>query len=115
MIVWSGWGILAALIPIGFVIGTGLFADATLANADGPVGRSLMTLALLAAAAVVWILGRRFNGGGRVVTDKETGREITLRRRHSLLFIPMQYWPILIAGGALYFAFSSSSVTALLG
>ncbi len=48
----------------------------------------------LASGALGWFLRKR---GERVVIDKTTGREFTLRQSHSLFFIPMFYWgPIFI-------------------
>ncbi len=43
-------------------------------------------------------MGRRLNGGpGRVLTDQATGQTVVLRRRHSLFFIPMQWWSVSLA------------------
>ena len=51
----------------------------------------------LASGALGWWLRTR---PARIVIDKATGKEIVLRRRHALFFIPMFYWgPIFIAGG----------------
>jgi hypothetical protein len=103
MIVWQGWGILVAVLAGGAMALAQVAGDAAL----GPGGYArnstwLAPLALLVAAAVVWPLGRRLNGGqGRVMTDKETGREVVLRRSHSLFFIRMEHWALIMAGAAL--------------
>ncbi len=102
MVIWSGWGILtvliAALISGTFAVGgVSLFDMAGLHRWSGlPFG-----LGLLAAAAVNWWIGRRLNSTpGRMLTDQATGQTVVLRRRHSLFFIPMQWWsvPLAIAG-----------------
>jgi hypothetical protein len=44
---------------------------------------------------------------GRTVIDKQTGQEISLRRKHSLFFVPMEYWGPIVAVGGLLLAFSA--------
>jgi hypothetical protein len=34
----------------------------------------------------------------RVLIDKETGQEVTLRNRSELFFVPMKYWGLLGIG-----------------
>ncbi len=102
MVIWSGWGILTVLIT-ALVYGTVSAAGAALPGTTGQQGWTDLAfgLGLLAAAAVNWWVGRRLNGGpGRVLTDQATGQTVILRRRHSLFFIPMQWWsvPLAIAG-----------------
>lgn len=102
MVIWSGWGILTVLIT-ALVCGTVSVAGAALLATMGYQGWTGLAfgLGLLAAAAVNWWVGRRLNGGpGRVLTDQATGQTVVLRRRHSLFFIPMQWWsvPLAIAG-----------------
>lgn len=54
--------------------------------------RWISGLALLVAATTSWYVGRLFaTSKGRVVIDKETGQEVTLRRNHSSFFIKMHY------------------------
>ncbi len=69
------------MIPV--VLGFGTVVIGQSINASAATERTLLTVALLIAAGAVWVLGQRFNGdAGRVLVDKETGREIRLRRRH---------------------------------
>lgn len=46
---------------------------------------------------VLWPIGRRMNSGGRVLVDKATGQEVILKPRHSLFFIPVQFWSPILA------------------
>ena len=98
MIIWSGLGFL----PIIFLI---LFALGFSAGRHGPMSDSTLAYTFLwtglASGALGWWLRQR---PARVVIDKATGKELALRRRHSLFFIPLLYWgPIFIAIGLYVF------------
>ena len=58
-------------------------------------------VALWFAGAGCWFLGRYLNGKpGRVLVDKATGQEVTIKPDHSLFFIKLEYWaPILLVIG----------------
>ena len=99
MLVWRGWGILVALIPflalavVQAVVNALLGPETYTRNSDwfGP-------LALLIGAAVLWPLGWRLNGGsGRTLVDPQTGQQVVLRRDHSLFFVKMEYWAVILA------------------
>src|SRR5436190_21869999 len=92
MIIWSGLGFL----PIVFLM---IFGFGFAAESNGPITNKALAytffLTGLASGALGWWLRKR---PAQVVIDKATGQEITLRRSHSLFFIPMIYWgPIFIA------------------
>lgn len=88
MIVWTGWGILVPFVGV-FVLAIVQF----LFKGILPLNMA-SALAYAAAGAAIWFLGKKFNKDkGRVVIDKETKQEIFLKgRRHTLFFIPFQYW-----------------------
>lgn len=94
MIIWSGWGLLA--IPVGFIgIMFGVAVDRALYPGIEPMPSWPLALGLLLAAAAAWWLGRRLNAAGdQVLQDPATGALVRLRRRHSLFFIPLQWWSI---------------------
>jgi len=59
------------------------------------------------AGAVSWFTGRYLNSRpGKVLIDKATGQEVTLKPNHSLFFIKIEYWgPILfVIGIGVWFA-----------
>ncbi|MGE5516172.1 MAG: hypothetical protein ACM31D_10165 [Bacteroidota bacterium] len=101
MVIWQGLGI---LIPFVVVLMTqGLVALAEKLGGPGAYnanplwGVAAMGLSALVVTALGIYLRRR---GARVVVDKETGQELVLRSRHTLFFIPMEYWgAILVVGG----------------
>jgi len=94
MIIWSGLGFL----PIVFLM---IFGFVSSAESNGPITDKALAytffLTGLASGALGWWLRKR---SAQVVIDKATGKEFTLRRSHSLFFVPMFYWgPIFIAMG----------------
>jgi hypothetical protein len=96
MIIWSGLGFLPILFLIIFGLGFS-------AGSNGPISDKALActflLTGLASGAMGWWLRQK---PGRVVIDKATGKEITLRRSHSLFFIPMVYWGLIFIAMGLY-------------
>jgi hypothetical protein len=91
-IVWTGWGILVVAFA-GAALVLGLVLDQAVGFRTG--------LAELLAAAGVWFVGVRLNvGRDRTLVDPASGEQVVLRRRHTLFWIPMQYWAVLVAAGA---------------
>lgn len=104
MIIWRGWGILAALIPAAFFI---LFAVVFGIGAKGTFLASptlMIPASGVCSAVVVWWLGRKLNSAStRELVDPKTGQRVLLRNDHSLFWIPMQWWaiPIVLLAGVI--------------
>ncbi len=95
MIIWSGWGVLSALITVLAFVG-GVVLDLQLPKLGIPAPTGLV-LAWIAAAALNWVVGRRLNGRpGRELIDARTGQRVLLVPNHSLFWIPMQYYSVLM-------------------
>ncbi len=89
MIIWSGFGFL----PVVFLV---VFCIAFDSSHDSGLAYSLLLTGVISGALGWWLRRRR----ARIVIDKSTGKELVLRPRHALFFIPMVYWgPIFIIGG----------------
>ena len=103
MIIWRGWGILAAVIVLVALIGMELVAEALQGSGAYQEETALWAgLGLLLAGAVIYPLGRRLNGAeGRVMVDKQTGQEVVIKPVHSLFFIRMEYWGLAALAGGL--------------
>lgn len=99
MLIWSGWGIL--VVPVTLLVGGSVTVLlGTLLNAAGldRMAGLALVIGLLAAAGANWWVGQRLNGRpGRVLLDPATGQQVVLRRRHSLFFIPVQWWAVPLA------------------
>ena len=99
MIIWSGLGFLVPVVAFATLLLTQAVADAV-TGVEGyySAHTGLQTTALLAAAVVLWFLGRYLNGKpGRRLIDEETGEAFVLRPRHTLFWIRMEYWAVALA------------------
>lgn len=94
-LIWRGWGILAFLIPLlFFVIGTGI--DFNLQSVT-QVANYIPLVFLFLSAPVVWFLGVRLNSKPpRKLIDPQTNQQVLLKKTHSLFWVPMQYWAIVV-------------------
>jgi ATP/ADP translocase len=105
MIIWSGLGFLVAaitflLLLIAEYVTESLFRDEAYYQAHGWP----KLLAFFLAAMVIWPLGKYLNSKqGKIMIEKETGKEVLIKPKHSLFLIPMEYWgPILLALGIIF-------------
>src|SRR3954466_6572611 len=98
MIIWSGLGFLVAVIAFGCSLLMELTVRAIFNDEHyyQKVGWPIL-VAFCVAAVIVWFLGKWLNAKqGKVLIDKESGREVVFKPNHALFFINMQYWgPIL--------------------
>ncbi|MDP4026898.1 hypothetical protein Q8W71_30360 [Methylobacterium sp. NEAU 140] len=95
MIIWSGWGMLSALIAAAGLFGSVLL-DPALAHSGIPTPTGVV-LVWVAAAGFNWWLGTRLNNRpGRELLDPRIGQIVVLRGRHTLSWIPMQYYSVMM-------------------
>jgi hypothetical protein len=91
MIVWSGRGILSALVFILSLISFNSLLPMQ-QSGSGLIG------SLFVAAAFSWFMGKKWNEQeGQVLMDKASGKEFMVKPNHSLFWIKMQYWGIIFA------------------
>jgi len=93
MILWSGWGILTVLFALA---GAGL-GGALHGIIPALSDHVAVAIGLLAAAVLNWWVGIRLdNRPGRELVDPKTGGRVILKRRHTLFWVPMQYYSALL-------------------
>ncbi len=94
MLIWRGYGILVAVITI--VIGA-LFSLG-FENFFGIHRDWGVVAGLFVSGIIVWFAGKKVNdpSRGKLVVEKETGKEILLIEEHSMFFIKMQYWAFIL-------------------
>jgi hypothetical protein len=104
MIIWRGFGILVAIVGIISIV---VLDKLTLAFAkDWYEAHKRMSefftflLTAVALYGLAWLLKK--NDRPRIVIDKESGKEIHLRRGDSLFFIPVGAWPFIVLLFAFY-------------
>lgn len=97
MIIWSGRGILIVLFAaLGFTAGS-------LAGAAFGSPKWTVVLALAGGAAAMWLFA--LTVGKTQVTqlmDPATGLPVTLKKRHTLFFLPPKFWSVAGTGVALF-------------
>jgi hypothetical protein len=98
IIFWRGRGYIPALAAVVALISAGLLTD--LAKLPTLWSNVAYTGAMGVAGIAVWVLTRRIESTpGRVLIDKKTGREFTVKRgAGSLFFIPTRYWSYILPG-----------------
>lgn len=97
MIIWQGLGFLAAVIPFAVLVLTQLGIDAVAGESYYTANDWVKLLAVLIAAPMVGGLGYYLNRQpGKVLIDPETNQKVELKRRHTLFWVPMEYWSIVI-------------------
>lgn len=93
--VWRGRGWLVLLAAIAAFVITAIVADALGFRDATPPTYFVEILSTVAMFVPIWIYGNKWNAVERVLIDKATGEEFTVRGRHSAFGIPMQYWALI--------------------
>lgn len=90
-LVWSGHGYVVPWM-VAMSVALALVAGEALGLSEAYV----LAAGFLLAAAVCWKTGRRLNdpAKGRRMIDAATGQTVTLRERHSLFGIEVQWWAV---------------------
>ncbi|MDX8379159.1 MAG: hypothetical protein R8K48_03815 [Gallionella sp.] len=103
MVVWKGWGILALIMPLIMSLSVGSTLDAYYGEDFYKNSAWAMPLVLGIAAIVVFILGNKINRKpGKIVIDPENNERIELKTTHSMFWIPLQYWSLIILAIAIW-------------
>ena len=67
------------------------------------------TLAIIVTAIFSWHFGSRWNKNNeRIVVDEKTGQRFKLKNNHTLFWIPMQYWGVILSTLAIFESFQNS-------
>lgn len=107
MIVWQGFGIITLIIPvIILVIGQASF-DAAMGEGFYTSHPWTIALCALLSAAAIWFVGDRLNNApGKILIDPETGEQVELKAKHSLFWIPMQWFAVPVAAIGILLAYT---------
>jgi hypothetical protein len=98
MIIWSGFGFLVLPIVIAGIYLSGLLTGQLASDPDyydlhgWPMG-----VGIALSGVACWFIGRRMHASGsQTLIDPKTGGTVVLHRRHSLFFIPVQWWVVIL-------------------
>jgi hypothetical protein len=98
IVVWRGYGILVLVVAAVAVFIAAAIVD--VAHLKPPFIAIVYTVAEIVAGAGIWYFAKwREAKPGRVLIDKATGREFTVKPTAGhLFFIPTRYWAFIIPG-----------------
>jgi hypothetical protein len=108
MLVWRGYGILVVVLAVVANIATNALAEHFWGKPlPHDIRGGAMFGGMLLAAALVYglhLFVERSNQP-RVVVDKATGQEITLKSAHDFFYVPIKFWPyiLVVLGIFIYF------------
>jgi hypothetical protein len=102
MIIWQGWGLLAAFLPVLFYIITVLVVTAIAGEPYVSVHSWPGALGVLISAGAVWWLVKVLGQPDRQLLDLQTGETVVFRKKHSLFFIPLQYFVFVLVAIAVW-------------
>lgn len=107
MLIWSGLGFLVAAIALACMLVVQLLVNAVLHDDKYYQAHAWPGVAsMVVAAGLVWVLNRWLDQRpARRLVDPATNKEVILRPRHSLFFVPVKYWPIVLLFIGVSFAF----------
>jgi hypothetical protein len=97
LIIWQGLGFLAAIIPVLIAVLFEMIFDGKFGKGYTDRHHWIWGVSMLISAAVLWFLGTKLTDLGRQLIDPQTGQVVTLRKKHTLFWIPMQYFGIILA------------------
>jgi hypothetical protein len=103
MIIWQGAGFAGILFPFIFVLGGQYGLDAVMGEGYYSSHSWAPALFLSLAAAAVWVSGSTLNNRpGRELIDAKTQQKVLLKEKHTIFWIPLQYFSIVILAFAAY-------------
>ena len=105
-IVWQGAGFAGVLVPILIVVLGGMGFDAAMGEGYSESHGWTMALLVLLSAVVVWMLGSNLNSRpGRELIDPATQQVVQLKEKHTIFWIPLQYFAVVLAVIAAFILF----------
>ena len=96
---WRGHGgLVAVFMTVAFIAALGISSGLGTLEKPSPINGVVFAGCFAAAGAALWVIARRIEARpGRVMIDKETGREVTFGAgAGSFMFIPTRYCAILL-------------------
>ena len=106
MVIWSGLGFLALIIAAIVFIATQFAIDAAMGAGSYQSVIWAIPLAGIISGALIYFIGNMLNSKpGKILIDPDTNQPVELKRRHTLFWIPMQFWGLIVAIGSIVMAF----------
>jgi hypothetical protein len=97
LIIWQGLGFLAAVIPVLIAVLFEIIFDGKFGEGYTDHHHWIWGFSMIVSSAVVWFLGTKLTDPGRVLVDPRTEQVVTMRKKHTLFWIPLQYCALILA------------------
>lgn len=103
MLIWRGWGFLAAVLLFGGLLAAQFVVEAI--AGEGSYSRNSAVyggIGVAIAGIVTFLLGQWLERRNppRQLVDQKTGEQVVVQDRHDLFFVPMKYWGLIgVVGG----------------
>ena len=106
MIIWQGLGFLVVVFLFAALLGVQYTVDAFFGAGFYTQTAWIKVVAAAVAAVPIGMLGYKLNNQeGKLLIDPETNQQIRLVKKHTLFWIPMQYWAPLSIAFAVYMTY----------
>ena len=102
MIIWSGFGFLAGVIPVLCYMAMSKLCQIAYGPAYTDAHSWPGALGTLLGAMAVYVLAKKLDTPTRTLVDKATGETVVIKRKHTLFFIPMEIWAGILAIVSIY-------------
>jgi hypothetical protein len=103
MIIWQGSGFAGFLFPVIIVFGGQYGVDALMGEGYYSSHHWTTALLLVLSAAAVWFFGSALDKEpGRELIDPKTQQKVLLKEKHTIFWIPLRYFSIVILVFAAY-------------
>lgn len=98
MLIWTRWGILAAIVPFVILAGIEVLTEKLFQD---PSYYQVQVWPILVGCSIsgifIWCVGKWLNHDQkRILTDDLTQEKVVLQSTHTLFFIRMEWWGLII-------------------
>ncbi|HWM90841.1 MAG TPA: hypothetical protein VN493_08750 [Thermoanaerobaculia bacterium] len=100
-IIHKGRGIAAPILAFAALVFVQLGVDRVLGAGYYTANEWPKNVALIVAAVTIWGTGRSWNRLRRLSLDCDSGEQLTFKPKHTLFWIPMEYWALPLLAWAL--------------
>ena len=110
MIIWKGAGFIVAVVAFVMLLLTELAVEAAFTDERYYQTHGWPKLvAFFISGCIVLFIGKYLNKKeGKVLIEKDTGKEVVLKAEHSLFFISVGYWGYILFALGVIFLFIKS-------
>ena len=98
MIIWKGWGFIVFINTFLLSLAGEIISESITKDDNFYQSNSIpITIVFMLSGVINGFLGKWLNSrNAKTHIDKETNQEITIKNKHSLFFIPMEYWGVIL-------------------